>query len=95
MNVAVDVPLLREVGEKETVTPDTLEAESVTVELNPLDGVTLIVEVPLLPAATVRDDGEAERLNEGCAELEPVRAAMSPLLGLPHPVTRSYPVTAE
>lgn len=92
MKVAMDVPLplLTGLVPKATVTPlGWPEADRVTDELNPLAGVTVMVDCPLLPAATVSDDGEAERLKDGCGDVEPVRAAMSPLLGLPHPVTRS------
>lgn len=96
MTTDVPLPPLTGLVPKVTVTPEgRVEVESVTEELNPFDGVTVMVDVPLLPAATMSDDGEAERLKDGCDDVEPVRAAMSPLFGLPHPVTRSYPVTAE
>lgn len=79
-----------------TVTPEGWPvADSVTDELKPLDGVMVMVEFPLLPSATVSDEGDADGVKDGCCVEEPVRAAMSPLLGLPHPVTRSNPVTAE
>lgn len=93
--VTLPVPVIEE-ELKPTLTPEGApEAERVTAELNPLETVLVIVEVPLLPAATESDAGEAERLKDGDVLDEPVSAAMRPLLGLPHPVTRSYPVTAE
>lgn len=81
---------------KPTVTPEGApEAVRVTAELNPSETVLVMVEVPLLPAATESDAGEAERANDGDVLDEPVSSAIKPELGLPHPVTRSYPVTAE
>lgn len=97
-NVALDVPLppLIEDGLKPTVTPagmpDAVRAMAVS---NPSDGVAVMVEVPLLPAATVSDAGDAARVKDGDVLDEPVSAAIRPEFGLPHPVTRSYPVTAE
>lgn len=69
------------------------DADRPTAELNPPVAVLVIVVVPPLPAATVSDPGEAERLNPGAGG--PLSAAIRPAVGLPHPVTRSYPVTAE
>jgi hypothetical protein len=97
VKLAVEEPVpVIEDGLKPTVTPlGKPDAESVTAESNPLETVLVMVEVPLLPAATERDVGEAERLNDGFCVPDPVSALMRPLLGLPHPVTRSYPLTAE
>ena len=98
MNVAVDEPLppLIEAGLKPTVTPEGWpDAVRAMAELNPSDGVAVMVEDPLLPCATEIDEGDAERLKDGDVLCDPVRAATRPLFGLPHPVTRSYPVTAE
>lgn len=99
LKVAVEVPDPGEAiedGLKLTVTPvGAPDAVRATAELNPLETVLVMVEVPVLPAATESDAGEAERLKDGEVLDEPVRAAMRPVLGLPHPVTRSYPVTAE
>ena len=70
------------------------EAVKATEELNPPLGVTVIAVLPLPPCATETDDGEAERLKlEVCGA--PVSAAIKPALGLPQPVTRSKPLTAE
>lgn len=81
---------------KATVTPvGAPEAVNVMVLLNPPETDVVMVEVPLLPCVTESEEGEAETVNEGVCVDEPVRAAMSPALGLPQPVTRSYPVTAE
>jgi hypothetical protein len=82
-------------GLKLTVTPVGCPvAVKATEELNPPLGVTVIVLLPLPPCATETDDGEAERLKlEVCGA--PVSAAINPVLGLPQPVTRSNPVTAE
>jgi hypothetical protein len=43
------------------------EAVSATVPVNPFVGVTVIVLVPLAPCATVKEEGEAERLKSGVA----------------------------
>lgn len=97
--VAVEVPPVPFTGfvPKVTLIPDGgVGTERVTDELNPFEGVTVIVEVPLLPA-TMGDGltADPESVKDGFCVVEPVRAAMRPELGLPHPVTRSYPVTAE
>ena len=91
MNFAAEEPVpVMEDGLKPTVTPLGIpDAESVTAESNPLETVLVMVDVPLLPAATERDAGEAARLNEGFCVPEPLSALIRPLLGLPHPVTRS------
>ena len=83
------VPVIED-GLKLTVTPLGMpDAESVTAESNPLETVLVTVDAPLLPAATERDVGEAERLNEGFCVPDPASALIRPLLGVPHPVTRS------
>lgn len=75
---------------KLTVTPEGApEDESVMELLNPPETVVVMVELPLLPAVTETDEGEAERVNAGVCVVEPVNAAKRPELGLPHPVTRS------
>ena len=82
-------------GLNPTVTPAGCpEAESVTAELKPPLTVLVMVEVPEFPCSTVTDDGDAERLNPA-VWVVPASVPMSAGLGLPHPVTRSYPVTAE
>lgn len=92
----VDVPApVMDDGVKLTVTPEGCpEAVKLIAELKPPVTVLVIVELPLLPCTIVTEDGEAERLKSGVEPL-PVRALIKPLFGLPHPVTRSYPVTAE
>lgn len=99
MKVAAEVPepgAAMEVGLKLTVTPaGAPDAVRATAELNPPETVVVMVEVPLLPAATETEAGEAEMVKAGVCDVDPVSAAMSPVLGLPHPVTRSKPVTAE
>ena len=83
-------------GLKLTVTPlGAPDALSATEELNPPDTEVVIVELPLLPAATETVAGEAEIVNAGVCVVEPVSELIKPAFGLPHPVTRSYPVTAE
>lgn len=90
-----DPPLMGLVP-KATVTPEGIpDAVRVTDELKPFDGVAVIVEFPLAPAATEREDGEAESAKDGWVDVVPVRASIRPVLGLPHPVTRSKPATAE
>jgi hypothetical protein len=79
-----------DVGLKPTVTPvGAPDALSAIAELNPPDTAVVIVELPLLPAATVREEGAAEIVNAGVCVVDPESAAIRPLLGLPHPVTRS------
>ena len=90
--VIVEVPepgAAMEVGLNPTVTPVGCPvADSAIAELKPPETVVVIVEVPLLPCATDTDVGEAERLKLG-VDPPPVSAAISPLFGLPQPVTRS------
>ena len=52
-------------------------------------GVPAMVEVPAAPCAMESEEGDAERVKPVAGVVDPVRAAMSPALGLPHPVTRS------
>lgn len=99
-NVTVDEPdpgAAIEFGLKLTVTPvGAPEEVSATAELNPPETAVVTVEPPLLPATTETDDGEAEIAKAGvCVVPPPVSAAIRPAFGLPQPVTRSYPVTAE
>jgi len=99
VNVAVDVPdpgVAIDDGLKLTVTPLGMpEAVSATAESKPPETVEVIVDFPLLPAATEIAEGEADKANDGFSVDDPVSAAINPEFGLPHPVTRSYPVTAE
>lgn len=92
--VELPVPVI-DVGLKPIVTPEGCPlAVKVTGELNPPVTVLVIVEFPAPPCVIDTLAGEAERLKP-CVELAPVSAAISPAFGLPQPVTRSYPVTAE
>ena len=91
--VAVDVPepgAAMDVGLNVTVTPvGWPEAVNAIAESNPPETAVVIVEVPLLPSATVTEDGEAAIVNAGVWLLG-ARALISPApLGLPQPVTRS------
>ena len=98
-NVTVDVlepGAAIDAGLKPTVTPvGAPDAERAMAELNPPETAVVMVEDPLLPAATETEVGEAERVKAGVCVVEPVSAAMRPAFGLPQPVTRSYPVVAE
>ncbi len=91
VKVAVDVPApVMEVGLNDTVTPVGCPlAVSAIAELNPPATVVVIVDVPLLPSATDTDVGEAEIAKLGEVDEDPVSAAISPVFGLPQPVTRS------
>jgi len=99
LKVAVEVPdpgAAMEDGLKLTVTPDGApDADNATNELNPPETAVVIVEGPLPPAVTESVVGEAEIVKAGVPLEDPVKAAIRPAFGLPHPVTRSYPVTAE
>jgi hypothetical protein len=92
-NVAVDVPkpgAAIDVGLKLTVTPvGAPDAVRVTAELNPPETPVVIVEVPLLPAATEMLVGEAAIVKAGVCVEDPLNALIRPVFGLPHPVTRS------
>lgn len=77
------------------VTPEgKVDVLRVTPELNVPVTETVMVEVFWLPCVTVTELGEAERLKLPCCWV-PVRALISVTVGLPQPVTRSKPVTAE
>lgn len=92
--VEVPAPVI-DVGLKLMVTPEGCpEAVKAIAELNPPVTVLVIVEFPVLPCTIETEAGDAERLKSG-VEPMPVRALIKPVFGLPHPVTRSYPVTAE
>lgn len=83
-------------GLKLTVTPAGWPlADKVTAELKPLRALVVMVEVPLLPWSTETEVGEAEIVKVGDVDGE-ARALIRPTpFGLPQPVTRSNPVTAE
>jgi len=93
----VDVPdpgAAIELGLKLTVTPvGWPEAVKAIAESNPPNTLVVIVDEPLLPCATDTEPGEAEIVKLG--DDVPARALTRPEpLGLPHPVTKSYPATA-
>jgi len=89
VSVRVEVPApVIEVGLNAAVTPvGSPLAVKVTAESKPPVTALVMVDVPELPCTTETEVGEAEMLKPGVAV--PVSAAISPLLGLPHPVTRS------
>jgi hypothetical protein len=80
-----------------TVTPlGWPDADKLTAESNPPLTAVLIVDEPLFPCTTDKDPGEAEMLKLGVPEELPANALINPTpFGLPQPVTRSYPTTAE
>lgn len=91
----VPAPVM-DVGLKPTVTPEGWpDAESVTAESNPPVTELVMVEEPDPPCAIETEPGEADRLKPGWVVVVPASALISPVpLGLPQPVTRSYPVVA-
>ena len=97
VKVALELPdPVTELGLNPTVTPEgTFDADSDTDDEKPSIAEIEIVELPLLPGATVNDDGLAPIVKSGVCVWVPARALTSAGVGLPHPVTRSYPVTAE
>ena len=93
--VIVEVPApLMEGGPKVTLTPlGSPEAARAIDELNPPETAVVIVEVPLPPCATETVVGEAETVKPVSGAPARALIRLAPL-GLPHPVTRSYPFTA-
>jgi len=91
VNVADDVwdPLIDE-GLNPTVTPEGMfDAVNPTDDENPPVGEIEIVELPLLPCATVSDPGFAAIVKSGFCVCVPASALISAGVGLPQPVTRS------
>ena len=85
-------------GVKAAVTPVGKPlAVSATAASNPSTTAVETVVDPLLPCLIDSDVGEVAIVKVGvCVEPDPVSVLIRPApLGLPHPVTRSYPVTAE
>ena len=97
VKLRVDEPApVIDVGLKPTVTPVGAPDEvSAIAELKPPVTLLVMVVLPEPPWAIETDVGDAERLKPGCVVVEPVSAASKPVFGLPQPVTRSYPETAE
>ena len=62
--------------------------------LNPPDMEAVIVDVPLFPRTTETEPGEAERLKFGDEDVPARALSRAAPLGLPQPVTKSYPTTA-
>ena len=85
-----------DVGLKATVTPvGCPPADKATAESKPPETEVLIVEPTLLPLTTETEAGEAAMVKAGVALVGASALISAGPLGLPHPVTRSYPVTAE
>jgi hypothetical protein len=95
--VIVEVPApVMDVGLKPTVTPDGWPlAVKPIEELNPPDTAVVTVDVPLLPCATETEVGDADNVKLGVVDCPRSALSRPTPLGLPQPVTRSYPVTAE
>lgn len=93
--VEVPAPVI-EVGLKATLTPEGCPlAVRAIEELNPPVTVLVIVEFPEPPCAIETDPGEGERLKPGPDNVS-ANVLSRPLpLGLPQPVAKSYPATAE
>lgn len=90
--VEVPSPVI-EVGEKVALIPVAPAAVRVTAESNPPVTVLVMVLEPPLPAVIGTEDGDAERAKPAGAG--PVSAVIRVAVGLPQPVTRSKPATAE
>jgi len=99
VNVTLDVPepgAAMDVGLKATVTPAGCpDADKAIAESNPPETEVLIVELPLLPRTTETEAGEAAMVKAGVALVGASALISAGPLGLPHPVTRSYPVVDE
>jgi hypothetical protein len=85
-----------EVGLKVTVTPVGWPlAVTAIAEFSPPETAVVTVDVPVPPCATETEPDEVAMVKLGGVAV-PVSASSSPTpFGLPQPVTRSYPVTAE
>jgi hypothetical protein len=93
VSVRTLVPVV-EVGLKDAVTPEgSPDAVRLTLPANPSASVTETLVVDEEPCATGTLAGES--VNQKPEITDPATALMRlGQLGLPHPVTRSYPVTA-
>src|SRR5271156_1807681 len=97
--VMVDVPepgAAMDEGLKPMVTPAGWpEADKAIAASKPPEMLVVMVDVPALPSATVTEVGEAEIAKLGEDDV-PASALIRALpFGLPQPVTKSYPTTAE
>lgn len=92
----VDEPLpVIDDGLNPTVTPAGWpDDDSATAELNPPLTALVMVELPAFPCSTVTVEGDADKANPAVC-VPPASVVIRAGLGLPQPVTRSYPVTAE
>ena len=82
-------------GVKLTVTPLALEAVRATAELKPPEIDDVMVKFADPPRLIETLVGEAVIAIDGIWVVPLVSAVISAGFGLPQPVTRSYPVTAE
>jgi hypothetical protein len=93
VKVSVDDPepgAAKDTGLKPAVTPaGRPEAERVTAESKPSTTAVLTVVAAVLPWTAETEAGDAEIVKLGVCVEEPASALIRPLLGLPHPVTRS------
>ncbi len=93
--VEVPAPVM-DVGLNVTVTPAGWPlAVKPIEELKPPDTAVVTVEVPLPPCATETEVGDADSVKVGVVACPRSALSRPTPLGLPQPVTRSYPVTAE
>jgi len=83
---------------KLAVTPaGRVDVESVTLPVNPPDGLTVIVLLPLAPCVTAKEAGEAERVKFGAAAATTVRLTVVVCVSdpdVPVMVTVEVPVVA-
>ena len=97
--VIVDVPepgAAMDAGLKPTVTPvGSPEAVRAIAELSPPETAVVIVEVPLLPCTKETEVGVAAMVKFGDVDTVASEVMSALPFGLPQPVTRSNPVTAE
>ena len=84
------------VGLNAAVTPlGGLDTPRITLPLKPFSGVNVIVATPVLERVRLSADAELDSKKEGCPDV-PVKSLIRCCpAGEPHPVARSYPLTAE
>jgi hypothetical protein len=94
-NVTVEV-LLVVVGLKAAVTPlGSPDTPRITVPLKLFSGVTVIVATPVLDRVRLSADAELDSKKDGCPDVPVKSLTRCCPPGEPHPVARSYPLTAE